>query len=68
MEELLTFNALAALATLAVLEIVLGIDNVVFLAILTGKLPVPRGYIYFSMAFSLMVEVLNLRTRRANRA
>jgi len=38
-DELLTFNALAALATLAILEIVLGIDNVVFLAILTGKLP-----------------------------
>jgi predicted tellurium resistance membrane protein TerC len=37
--ELLTFNALAALVTLAILEIVLGIDNVVFLAILTGKLP-----------------------------
>ncbi len=39
MEELLTFNSIAALATLAILEIVLGIDNVVFLAILTGKLP-----------------------------
>ena len=39
MEELLTFNSLAALATLAILEIVLGIDNIVFLAILTGKLP-----------------------------
>ena len=25
---------------------------------------VPRGYIYFSMAFSLMVEMLNLRARR----
>jgi predicted tellurium resistance membrane protein TerC len=37
--ELLTFNAMAALATLAILEIVLGIDNIVFLAILTGKLP-----------------------------
>jgi predicted tellurium resistance membrane protein TerC len=37
--ELLTFNSLAALATLAILEIVLGIDNIVFLAILTGKLP-----------------------------
>jgi predicted tellurium resistance membrane protein TerC len=32
-------SSLAALATLAILEIVLGIDNVVFLAILTGKLP-----------------------------
>jgi predicted tellurium resistance membrane protein TerC len=39
MEELFAFGSLAALATLAILEIVLGIDNVVFLAILTGKLP-----------------------------
>jgi predicted tellurium resistance membrane protein TerC len=39
MEELFAFSSLAALATLAILEIVLGIDNVVFLAILTGKLP-----------------------------
>jgi predicted tellurium resistance membrane protein TerC len=38
-DEILTLNALAALATLSHLEIVLGIDNVVFLAILTGKLP-----------------------------
>ena len=39
MEELLTLNSMMALATLAILEIVLGIDNVVFLAILSGKLP-----------------------------
>ena len=39
MEELLTVNAIMALATLSLLEIVLGIDNVVFLAILSGKLP-----------------------------
>jgi predicted tellurium resistance membrane protein TerC len=39
MEELFTAQSLAALATLSILEIVLGIDNVVFLAILTGKLP-----------------------------
>jgi predicted tellurium resistance membrane protein TerC len=39
MAELFAFSSLAALATLAILEIVLGIDNVVFLAILTGKLP-----------------------------
>jgi predicted tellurium resistance membrane protein TerC len=39
MEELFALNSLAALATLAILEIVLGIDNVVFLAILSGKLP-----------------------------
>ena len=39
MEELLTIPSMMSLATLAILEIVLGIDNVVFLAILSGKLP-----------------------------
>jgi predicted tellurium resistance membrane protein TerC len=39
MHELLSFNSLAAVATLSLLEVVLGIDNIVFLAILTGKLP-----------------------------
>ncbi|MGE3180658.1 MAG: TerC family protein [Phycisphaerae bacterium] len=37
--ELLTFASLTAFLTLASLEIVLGIDNIVFIAILTGKLP-----------------------------
>ena len=32
-------EAWAALATLTVLEIVLGIDNIVFLSILSGRLP-----------------------------
>lgn len=32
-------NALIALATLTILEIVLGIDNIVFISILAGKLP-----------------------------
>ena len=32
-------NAWAALATLTLLEIVLGIDNIIFITILTGKLP-----------------------------
>jgi predicted tellurium resistance membrane protein TerC len=39
MEELFTVPSMLSLATLAILEIVLGIDNVVFLAILSGKLP-----------------------------
>jgi predicted tellurium resistance membrane protein TerC len=39
MTDLLTFPALAALVTLTGLEIVLGIDNVIFIAILVGKLP-----------------------------
>ena len=41
MSELFTASALAALATLTAMEIVLGIDNVVFIAILTGRLPAP---------------------------
>ena len=40
--ELLTVENAIALATLASLEIVLGIDNIVFIAILAGKLPPER--------------------------
>ena len=39
MPDLYSFENLAALATLTALEIVLGIDNIVFIAIVTGKLP-----------------------------
>jgi len=43
MEELLTLardpHAWAALATLVVMEVVLGIDNLIFISILTNKLP-----------------------------
>lgn len=39
MTELLTVENLIALLTLTALEIVLGIDNVVFISILSGKLP-----------------------------
>ena len=38
MENLLTVDNLLALLTLTALEIVLGIDNIVFIAILAGKL------------------------------
>ncbi len=39
MTELLTAQNLIALVSLSALEIVLGIDNIVFIAILTGRLP-----------------------------
>ena len=39
LNELMTPENLIALATLTALEIVLGIDNIIFLSILTGKLP-----------------------------
>jgi predicted tellurium resistance membrane protein TerC len=39
MESILTTEGLVSLVTLTFLEIVLGIDNVVFISILTGRLP-----------------------------
>jgi len=39
MEAFLTADGLIALVTLTVLEVVLGIDNVIFISILAGKLP-----------------------------
>lgn len=39
MTELLTASSLLAFVALAALEIVLGVDNLVFIAILTGRLP-----------------------------
>lgn len=39
MEYLFTPEALVSLLTLTILEIVLGIDNIVFISILSGKLP-----------------------------
>jgi predicted tellurium resistance membrane protein TerC len=39
MAELFTSENLVAFLTLLALEIVLGIDNVIFIAILAGKLP-----------------------------
>jgi len=31
-----------------------------------GGVHVPKGYIYFAVFFSLMVEVLNMRMRKRN--
>ncbi|MFO0788927.1 MAG: TerC family protein [Pirellulales bacterium] len=42
MTELLTVSSLIAFVALAALEIVLGVDNLVFIAILTGRLPPER--------------------------
>ena len=39
MEVFLTADGIVALLTLTVLEIVLGIDNIIFISILVGKLP-----------------------------
>jgi predicted tellurium resistance membrane protein TerC len=42
MESLFTVDNLVALLTLSLLEIVLGIDNIVFLSIVSGRLPVAQ--------------------------
>ena len=39
MDAFLSADGLIALITLTVLEVVLGIDNVIFISILAGKLP-----------------------------
>ena len=54
------------------LEIVLGIDNIIFISILVGTallgegmgFHIPKGYIYFAMAFAVVVELLNLKMRK----
>src|SRR6186713_2827971 len=40
MEQLFSVEGLVSLLTLTFLEIVLGIDNIIFISILSGKLPV----------------------------
>jgi len=42
MDAFLTSSGLVALITLTFLEIVLGVDNVIFISILASKLPGPQ--------------------------
>ena len=42
MDAFLTSSGLLALVTLTFLEIVLGVDNVIFISILSSKLPVSQ--------------------------
>ncbi|GAB4409286.1 MAG: TerC family protein [Bacteroidia bacterium] len=42
MEALLTTDALVSLLTLTLMEIILGIDNIIFISIVAGKLPVSQ--------------------------
>jgi predicted tellurium resistance membrane protein TerC len=55
MAELFTAQNLVAFLTLAALEIVLGIDNVIFIAILTGKLPAEQQARARTLGISLAV-------------
>jgi predicted tellurium resistance membrane protein TerC len=53
LESLFTADVLVALVTLTVMEIVLGIDNVVFLSILASRLPVDQQQRARSIGLSL---------------
>jgi predicted tellurium resistance membrane protein TerC len=62
LEPFLTIHGLAALLTLSVLEIVLGIDNLVFISVLTARLPardakLARG-VGLSLAFLFRILLL----------
>lgn len=57
MNDLLTGEALVALLTLTSLEMVLGIDNIIFIAILAGRLPVEQRD--KGRTFGLMLAVIS---------
>jgi predicted tellurium resistance membrane protein TerC len=62
MGAFLTHDGLVALATLTALEIVLGVDNVVFIAILTARLPsaqqAPARRIGLTLALGIRIGLL----------
>ncbi|WP_145389312.1 TerC family protein [Stieleria neptunia] len=55
MGSLLTGDAIVALLTLTLMEIVLGIDNIVFIAIITGRLPPEKRS--FARRFGLVLAM-----------
>lgn len=56
MSSLLSGDALLALLTLTLMEIVLGIDNIVFIAIITGRLPEEKRS--FARRFGLVLAMV----------
>src|SRR5688572_23441116 len=56
-DALLTADGLLALVTLTAMEIVLGIDNIVFLAILVGRLPVSQQAVARRLGLSLALGI-----------
>ncbi len=70
LEWVLIPEAWVALATLLALEIFLGIDNIIYITLLVGRLrEMQRDKartlgIAFAMAFSVVVELLNIRIHR----
>jgi predicted tellurium resistance membrane protein TerC len=64
MTEILTVDNLLALLSLTSLEIVLGIDNIVFIAIIVGKLPAEKRRFVrlIGLALAMLMRILLLLT------
>lgn len=62
MLELFTGPALISLFTLALLEIILGIDNVIFVSIIMGRMPIEqrKRARFFWMIFGILIRTLLL--------
>lgn len=62
MDSLFSLESLSALLTLSLMEIVLGIDNIIFIAILTGRLPKEKrpGAQRLGIAMALITRILLL--------
>lgn len=62
MEALFTLDGMMSLLTLVILEIILGIDNIIFISIFTGKLPVEqqRKARRVGIGLALLVRILLL--------
>lgn len=62
MEQLLSLEALIALVTLTAMEIVLGIDNIIFILITTGRLPAaqqrPARTVGLALALGMRILLL----------
>ncbi len=62
MAELFTTDALVSFFTLTLMEIVLGVDNIIFISILTGKLPKEKqnSTRIIGLTFALLMRILLL--------
>lgn len=66
MESLLSVDGLISFASLVLMEIVLGVDNIIFISILTGRLPVNQQekarFVGISLAVLIRIALLFLLT------
>jgi predicted tellurium resistance membrane protein TerC len=60
--ELLSIDMLFAFLTLSLMEVILGIDNIIFISILTNKLPneIRRQARIFGIGLALVTRILML--------